>query len=34
MHRVRNVEFVNVTTGGIYSDHWALEGWMSVIQTS
>ena len=22
----QNVEFVNVKVGGIYSDHWALEG--------
>jgi len=22
----QNVEFVNVTAGGTYSDHWALEG--------
>jgi len=22
----QNVEFVNVIAGGIYSDHWALEG--------
>jgi len=22
----QNTEFVNVTAGGIYSDHWALEG--------
>jgi hypothetical protein len=23
---VQNVEFLNVTAGGTYSDHWALEG--------
>ena len=22
----QNVEFLNVTAGGTYSDHWALEG--------
>jgi len=31
---VQNVEFLNVKAGGIYSDHWALEGQMSVITTS
>jgi len=25
---------VNVTAGGTYSDHWALEGQMSIIKTS
>jgi hypothetical protein len=30
----QNTEFVNFTAGGTYSDHWALEGLMSVIKTS
>ena len=30
----QNAEFLNVTAGGIYSDHWALEGYMSIIKTS
>jgi hypothetical protein len=30
----QNVEFVNVKPGGTYSDHWALEGQISVIKTS
>jgi cysteine sulfinate desulfinase/cysteine desulfurase-like protein len=27
----QNTEFVNVTAGGTYSDQWALEGLVSVI---
>ena len=23
----QNVKFVNIKTGGIYSNHWALDGW-------
>ena len=30
----QKAEFVNVKAGGTYSDHWALEGYMSVIKTS
>jgi hypothetical protein len=30
----QNVEFVNVKPGGKYSDHWGLEGYISVIKTS
>ena len=30
----QNVEFVNVTAGCTYSDHWALESLISVIKTS
>jgi len=30
----QNVELLNVKTGGTYSDHWVLEGKISVIQTS
>jgi len=30
----QNTEFLNVTASGTYSDHWALEGKMSVIKTS
>ena len=30
----QNVEFLNVKTGGTYSDHWALERVMTVIKTS
>ena len=30
----QNVEFVNVTAGGIYSDHWALEGYICYAQRS
>jgi len=30
----QDVEFVNVTAGGTYSDHWVLECYMSVIKTS
>jgi hypothetical protein len=30
----QNTVFLNVTAGGTYSDHWALEGYMSVIKTS
>ena len=30
----QNVEFMRIILGGAYSDHWALEGYMSVIKTS
>ena len=30
----QNVGFVNVKPGGTYSDHWDLEGYISVIKTS
>jgi sulfite reductase beta subunit-like hemoprotein len=30
----QNVEFVNVKLGGKYSDHWALEGYISLTKTS
>jgi len=30
----QNVELLNVKTGGAYSDHWAVEGLISVIITS
>jgi len=28
----QNVELLNVKPGGTYSDHWALEGYISVIK--
>ena len=28
----QNTQFLNVTAGGTHSDHWALEGEMSVIK--
>ena len=30
----QNVELMNVNTGGTYSNHWAIEGYISVVKTS
>ena len=31
---MQNIELLNVKAGGTYSDHWALEGYISLTKTS